>query len=346
MGKYEIGSYQFNLQTFFPMTIFDKVTEVRVRRPQVIEQEAKARKRRRELTTDGKLTILAADHPARMVVSSGDEPIAMADRQQYLGRVLRVMSSPSVDGLMGTTDIIEDVLIVNHLVKEAGGPSFLDNRVLIGSMNRSGLAGSSWEMDDRFTCFTAESMKALNMDAAKLMFRLCLEETVSNDTLCATAQAVTECNRLGIPTFVECLPVEKVEGKYKVKRTFAELMKVIGVACALGDSSRYTWLKIPYCDGYEKVARAAAVPMLMLGGESRGDPTGTIEEFAKGMKAGGTIRGALVGRNVTFPGKDDPLAVALAINGVVHENLSAEQAVNRLMESRDTNLDALAKWLS
>jgi DhnA family fructose-bisphosphate aldolase class Ia len=346
VGKYEIGTYEFKLQDFFPMSVFDQITEARVRQPHVVEQEARMRRRRRELTTDGKLTILAADHPGRMVTSSGDDPIAMADRQQYLGRVLRVISSPSVDGLMGTTDIIEDVLIVNHLMKEAGGPSFLDNRILIGSMNRSGLAGSSWEMDDRFTCFTPESISALNMDAAKLMFRLCLDDPASNDTLDATANAIMGCNNLGIPVFVECLPVEKVEGKYKIKRTYAELMKVIGVACALGDSSRYMWLKIPYCDGYEKVARATTLPMLMLGGESRGDPTGTIEEFAKGIKAGGTIRGALVGRNVTFPGKDDPLAVALAINGIVHEALSAGQAIDRLMASRDQNSDALTKWLA
>jgi predicted methyltransferase len=57
------------------------------------------------------------------------------------------------------------------------------------------------------------------------------------------------------------------------------------------------------------------------------------------------VRGALVGRNVTFPGDDDPLAVALAVNGIVHEGLTADEAVERLMESRDHNSDALTKWL-
>ena len=32
-----------------------------------------------------------------------------------------------------------------------GGRGFLDGRVLVGSMNRGGLAGTSFEMDDAFT---------------------------------------------------------------------------------------------------------------------------------------------------------------------------------------------------
>jgi hypothetical protein len=67
---------------------------------------------------DGKLTGVAADHPGRMVIRSGDDPIGMYDRQEYLGRVLRVVTNPDVDGIMATMDVIEDVFIVNHLVKQ------------------------------------------------------------------------------------------------------------------------------------------------------------------------------------------------------------------------------------
>jgi len=343
---YSIEGYQFDLDKFFPMGVMDKITEVRVERPEVIEQEARARKRRPKLTDDGKLTILAADHPARMITKSGDDPLVMGDRQQYLGRVARVVSSPSTDGVMGTTEIIEDLLILNHLVKEAGGPAFLDGRVILGSMNRSGLSGAAWEMDDRMTCWSAQSIKDRNLDGAKMMFRLAMDEPYSNETLTYCAQAVTDLNRLGLPAFIEPLPVEKTEGKYAVKKNAADIIKVVGVAFALGETSAQTWLKIPYCDDYETVARAVTCPMLMLGGESRGDPTGTLNEFASGMKAGNTIRGALVGRNVTFPGDDDPLAVARAIHAVVHEGLDAEQAVDRLMKERDDNLDALTKYLA
>jgi len=346
MAKYSVAGYKFRSTEFFPMSDFDRVTSARVERPELVMQAAAARKRRPKLTTDGKLTILAADHPARLVTNFADDPIAMGDRQQYLGRVARVASSPGVDGIMGTTDIIEDLILLDRLVQEAGGPSFLDNRILLGSMNRSGLAGAAWEMDDRMTCFTPQSIKALNMDGAKIMFRLCLEEPeLSNRTLQYCADAVTQCNALGLPSFVEPLPVEHKDGKYSLKRTHADIIKTMGVAYALGDSSRYTWLKIPYCDNYDLVARSTTAPCLMLGGESKGDPTGILTQFAAGMKAGNNIRGALVGRNVTYPGDDDPLAVMLAVAGIVHEGLAAEAATDRLMKSRDQNFDALTRWI-
>jgi hypothetical protein len=126
MAKYELGDYVFDPKRFFPDSIFSAVTEVRVNSPKIILQEAAARKKRKKLTRDGKLTILAADHPGRMVTRSGDDPIGMCDRQEYLGQVLRVVTNPDVDGIMATTDVIEDLFIVNHLVKQGGGPSFLD----------------------------------------------------------------------------------------------------------------------------------------------------------------------------------------------------------------------------
>lgn len=342
---YSVAGYEFKYEEFFPRSIFDQITEVRVTRPDLILQAAEERQRRETLTTNGKLTILAADHPARLVVNYGDEPVRMANRHEYLGRVARVVASPSVDGVMGTTDIIEDLLILHQLVKEKGGPGFLDNRVILGSMNRSGLAGSAWELDDRYTCFSAQSIKRLNLDGAKVMFRLALEDPNSNLTLDATARAVNECTRLDLPIFIEALVVRQEGGKWKAAKNADDLVKVVGVATALGETSRLTWLKIPYCDEYERVARATTCPILMLGGESRGDPTPTLREFAAGMRAGATIRGALVGRNVTYPGPDDPLAVALAINAIVHQGLSADQAVELLMQRRGENMGALRAHL-
>ena len=135
MISYNLDNYEFDLNAFLPMAIFDRITDARVRRPQLILQEAGRRKRRPDLAPDGRLVLLAADHPARMLTAAGENPIAMGDRYQYLGRILRIMASPGIDGLIATTDIVEDLLILGALVREGGGPAFLDNRVLIGSMN-------------------------------------------------------------------------------------------------------------------------------------------------------------------------------------------------------------------
>lgn len=343
--RYTIGDYAFKTEEFFPERILNAITEVRVSRPDVVLEEAKRRIRRETLAEDGKLTILAADHPARRVTGVGDDPVAMGDRLEFLGRVLRVITSDQFDGVMSTTDLIEDLFIVNYLVKEGGGPGFLDNKVILGCMNRGGLSGTAFEMDDRFTSFTAESIERLRLDGAKLMFRLEEGEPASGWTIEYCVKAINDLNRRGIPVFLEALPVKKVDGKYKTLKEAEPLIKVIGVATALGDSSLNMWLKIPYCPGYQRVARATTLPILMLGGEARGDPTGILEEFAAGMRAGANVRGALVGRNILFPGQDDPLATAMAVHRIVHEGFSAEQAVLYLMESRGQDMDRLTRWV-
>jgi hypothetical protein len=63
------------------------------------------------------------------------------------------------------------------------------------------------------------------------------------------------------------------------------------------------------------------------------------------MKAGANGRGARVGRNILFPGKDDPLAAALAVDKVIHSGYTKERAVEFLMASRDLNLDTLSRYI-
>jgi hypothetical protein len=310
-SRYTVEGYHFDLESFFPTSLFEAITDVRLLRPEVVAEEAAKRKRRDVLAPDGKLTILAADHPARRVTNVGGDPVAMGDRHQYLGRVLRVIASDEFDGVMGPTDIMEDLFIVSYLVREAGGPPFLDGKVMLGCMNRGGLAGTVFEMNDRFTSFTADSIAALRLDASKIMFRLA---------------------------------VQKTEGKWKTLKEPTALIKVVGVAAALGDSSLRLWLKIPYCEHFDQVARATTLPILMLGGEAAGDPTGILEEFATGMRAGTNVRGALVGRNVLFPGNDDPLATAMAVQRIVHEGASASEVVDHLVKSRGRNMDRFRRW--
>jgi hypothetical protein len=224
---------------------------------------------------------------------------------------------------MATLDIIEDLLILDV----SGRDSFLRNKLLIASLNRGGLAGSSWEMNDPMTGATPAACTAWRLDGAKILMRISDEEPDSLKTMVATARAITELNAQGVPTFLEPLPVVKSEKVYKVIKSAEALAKIVGVASALGDSSRLLWLKLPYCEKYEVVARATTLPILLLGGESAGDPTGYLREVSAGMAAGANVRGALVGRNVLYPGDDDPLAVAEAVGGIVHHGWQAEQAL-------------------
>lgn len=311
--------------------LLNRLTEIRVQDPDCALRVAKTRERRVPLTKDGKLNILAADHPARRVTAVGGNPLGMADRHDYLVRIVRVLMSSAVDGVMATMDIIEDLLILHELF---GHDGFLKDKLLIASLNRGGLAGSRWEMNDPMTGVSPETCAAWELDGAKILMRLCDDEPDSLKTMVATASTICKTNALHIPMFLEPLPVVKTEKGYKVVKTAEALAKIVGVASALGDSSRYLWLKLPYCENYEVVARATTLPILLLGGESAGDPTAFLREVSAGMAAGANVRGALVGRNVLYPGDDDPMAVAEGVGGIVHHGWTVEQALRSKLNRR------------
>jgi DhnA family fructose-bisphosphate aldolase class Ia len=337
---------KFDAKEFLPSALLAKLTDVRVTDPERSLRVARERKRRVNLTNDGRLNILAADHPARRVTRVGGDPLRMADRREYMARILRVLMSRRVDGLLATMDIIEDLLVIHDLVRAIHGEGFLDNKLLIVSFNRGGLLGSSWEIDDPNSGPTAESCKEWGLDGAKILLRICDDEPDSLKTLMATVRAITQLNAVGLPMFLESLPVVKVEegryGAYKIVKTAEELARTAGAAAALGDSARYLWLKLPYCENYELVASATTLPILLLGGEPVGDATPFLRELAAGLRAGPNVRGALVGRNILYPGDDDPLAVIESVGGIIHEGWTVEQALDRQAEHRGRDTDWLA----
>ncbi|MCE5219058.1 deoxyribose-phosphate aldolase, partial [bacterium] len=121
-----------------------------------------------------------------------------------------------------------------------------------------------------------------------------------------------------LTVFLEPMMVRYEEGKYTVDTSAEAMIRICGVASGLGKSSWKTWLKLPYSVEYPRIVGATTCPILMLGGPATGNPQALVDQFAAGMKAGGNVRGALVGRNVLYPGEADPAEVARAVSEVVH----------------------------
>ena len=96
------------------------------------------------------------------MVGLGDDPLAMADRRSMLDRLLTALEHPRVDGVLASADIMEDLVLLGAL----------EDRVAVGTMNRGGLAGAAWELDDRFTAYDAEHLVAANLDAGKMLLRI------------------------------------------------------------------------------------------------------------------------------------------------------------------------------
>jgi hypothetical protein len=87
----------------------------------------------------------------------------------------------------------------------------------------------------------------------------------------------------------------------------------VAVAAGLGNTSAYTWMKLPVVENMEQVMEATTLPTLLLGG----DPVeGEQEVFAKwdaALRLPG-IRGLVIGRSLLYPQSGD---VAAAIDTAV-----------------------------
>src|ERR671931_2662070 len=159
------------------------ILEARTRRPEAIAEAAAKRRRPTSLFNDhGRLMMIAADHPARGALRAGERALAMADRGELLDRLCLALSRPGVNGLLGTPDIVEDLLLLGAL----------DGKVVVGSMNRGGLAGTVFEIDDRFTGYDAAALAAAGFEGGKMLLRIDPDDPATAATVEACARAVGE----------------------------------------------------------------------------------------------------------------------------------------------------------
>jgi hypothetical protein len=276
------------------------ILEVRTRRPQAIAEAATARKRRDSLLgDDNRLFIIAADHPARGALRVGERPMALADRAELLERMSLALARPGVDGVLGTADVIEDLLLLGAL----------DDKVVIGSMNRGGLAGTVFEIDDRFTGYDAATIKRMGFDGGKMLFRIDPEDPATARTMQSCAEAVSDLAGLGLMAMVEPFISHRVEGRIRNDLSPEAVTRSIAVASGLGTTSAYTWLKVPVVDDMERVLAASTLPALLLGGEVSADQDAAFGRWRKALQFP-SVHGLVVGRALLFP-PDDNVAGAV-----------------------------------
>ncbi|MBI4461551.1 MAG: deoxyribose-phosphate aldolase [Acidobacteria bacterium] len=327
-----VRAQEFALETFFPVALFEEITDVRIHHPEWIEQEARRRRRRRRLTRDGKLVLVALDHPARGVTQIRDDALAMGDRYQFLARARRLLVDPDLDGVVATSDVLEELFILSHWERRQTGRGFLDGRVLVGSMNRGGLAGTAFEMEDTFTSLSAARLAELRCDGGKMMYRLDPQDPASGRTILACAEAINSLRRHRLAAFLEPLGVARIAEGYQPAKDAATLVRQCGIASALGESTAHLWLKLPYCADFARVGRATTLPILLLGGPARESANETLRDFAAGLASSPRVRGAIIGRNLLFPGDADPLPMCRALTALVHHTVGLTESLRRLDE--------------
>ena len=238
--------------------------------------------------------MIAADHPARGALRAGDNAMAMADRVELLDRLVTALSRPGVNGVLGTPDILEDLLLLGAL----------DGKVVVGSMNRGGLAGTVFEIDDRFTGYDAASIAASGFEGGKMLTRIEPDDPATAPTLAACANAVSDLAGHGLMAMVEPFISHRVDGRIRNELTADAMIRAQTVAAGLGNTSAHTWLKVPIVDEMERAMAATTLPALILGGEVSADPDKAFASWSKAL-ALPTVVGLVIGRSLLFPPKDD-----------------------------------------
>ncbi len=168
-----------------------------------------------------------------------------------------------------------------------------------------------------------EEMLRLNVSAVGVS--IFVGSDYEQETLENLAQLVNECENYGIPV----MAVTAV-GKEMEKRTARYLALSCRIAAELGAKIVKTY----YCDdGFEKVTNGCPVPVVIAGGP-KCETTMEVFEFVYDGLQKGAI-GINLGRNIWQ--HPHPLAVMKALNAVIHQGATPEQALDLFETTRTEN---------
>ncbi|GGX19440.1 Cgl0159 family (beta/alpha)8-fold protein [Streptomyces lomondensis] len=277
-----------------PSEKISRIVDARVKDPGAVAAAAARRVPAPSLLGEhGKAMIIAADHPARGANGVGGDANAMADRFELLDRLCVALARPGVTGVLGTADILEDLLLLG----------VLDGKSVFGSMNRAGLAGSVFEIDDRFTGYDAETIAAMGFDGGKMLTRIALADPATPSVLENSARAIDDLNDRRLIAMVEPFMSVWQDGRIRNDLSTDAVVKSVTIASGLGRRTAYTWLKLPVVDGMERVLSASTLPALLLGGEVT-DPDAAFASWGRALKQP-TAQGLVVGRSLLYPSDGD-----------------------------------------
>jgi DhnA family fructose-bisphosphate aldolase class Ia len=184
-------------------------------------------------------------------------------------------------------------------------------------MNRGGLRGASFEMDDRYTGYDVATMVSSGIDFAKTLVRVDLDDAGTVATLEATAHAVTQAAEADLPIMLEPFMSSRINGKVVNDLSPEAVILSIGIAAGLGASSANTWMKLPVVDEMERVMEATTLPTLLLGGDPGTDPDATYASWENALALPG-VRGLTVGRTLLYPQDGDVAAAVDTAARLVH----------------------------
>lgn len=228
--------------------------------------------------------------------------MAMADRGDLLDRLVTALSHPGVNGAVAAPDVIDDLLLLGAL----------DGKAVYGAMNPGGIAGASWELDDRFTAYDAPTIANMAFEGGKIRLRIDLEDAGVPSTLQACGTAVCELAKRELISLVEPSIAHRVDRRARRETTTEATIRAATIAAALGTTSAHTWLELPVVDEMERAAAATTLPVVLLDDDGV-DQDRTFERWREALGLP-TVVGLVIGPSLLYPPGDD---VAATVDAVV-----------------------------
>jgi DhnA family fructose-bisphosphate aldolase class Ia len=241
--------------------------------------------------------VLAADHRARGVMTIE----CYADYVRAVGQAL-----PYCDGILATAQPLTDLA--------RSGALRPDQRTYL-SINRTGLAGSAFELDDRLVASVARAA-ADGWTGVKLMTRMDYADPGGAAGLALLGQVLEEARASHLGALIE--PVIWRDGA--MSRVTDDVVLAAVIAHDLGAPL----LKVPVpdappgpsrVDAVSRVVASVGVPVLFLGGPHRGDGAEGIQDEVRDVMAGGAA-GLAVGRAILE--EPSPSEAAKRLAAIVH----------------------------
>ncbi len=206
---------------------------------------------------------------------------------------------PYVDGLFMTRGVVRSTL----------DPAMETPLILRVSGGNSMAIGDLADED-----VTVSIDEIIRINAAAVGMSTYIGSDFQHRTLMALANLVNNCAPYGIP--VMAVTAVGRELKEKLEPRF------LALACRICAEHGAHVVKTYYCDDFEKVAAGCPVPVVIAGGPKTETELEVLQFVYDGIQQGAA--GVNLGRNIWQ--NEHPVAMARALQGVIHENLTPDQA--------------------
>ncbi len=241
--------------------------------------------------------ILAADHRARAVLTT-------ENWGEFFGSLAKAL--PACDGILATAQPLQGLADSGHL--SAAQRTYL-------SVNRTGLAGSAFELDDRLVASVGRAASD-GWTGIKHMTRIDLSDPLTAGALELLGQVLEQAADAGLEALIEPLlwrdgrvcraPDDIVLAAVVAHDIGAPVIKVPVPAVPAGEQRRRA---------VARVVAAVSVPVLFLGGPmTDGGRSRVLDEVRDVMEGGGA--GMAMGR--TLYQDPDPAEMAGLVRALVH----------------------------